>query len=190
MGVHKGARGIGIIAVVLLSVIASPAQVAAQAPEEFEGVLASTAAGASGLAQIRIQIEEYTTDAETREFVSILANEGWEALENRFIREEKGRFIRQGQLGHDIAFARSIPHETGRIIRLATARPIVFAEAYNSTRSRDYAFGIIELRLDEEGKGSGIVIAAAKVEFNDEGELEIESYGNPPFSITTIEVRD
>ncbi len=184
-------RSIGTgFAILTIGTCLSPAPVAAQAPERFQGVLASTAAGASGLAQIRIQIGEYTTDAETREFIDILANEGWRALESAFLKEEKGRFIRVGQLGHNIAFARSLPHETGRIIRLATARPIAFAEAARATRSREHAFSLIELRLDKEGKGSGVVFAAASLEFNDEGQLEIESYGNPPLSITTIEVQD
>lgn len=188
---HKRFRGGWVIAAVLLPILLMPAQAAAQAPEVFDGILVSNAAGAAGLASIRIEIDEYTTDEEALEFIDVLASEGWEALESRFIREEeKGRFIRNSQLGLDIAFARSIPHETGRIVRLATARPIQFAEARYSSRSRDYAFGIIELRLDEEGQGSGVVIAAAKVEFNDEGQLEIESFGDPPFSITTIEVRD
>ena len=184
-------RSIGTaFAILTIGTCLSPAPVAAQAPERFQGILSSTVLGASGLAQIRIQIEEYTTDAETREFIDILANEGWRALESKFLREEKGRFIRSGQPGHNIAFARSLPHETGRIIRLATARPILFGEASRATRSREYAFGIIELRLDEEGKGSGIVIGAAKLEFDDDGQLDIESYGHPPLSITTIEVQD
>ena len=141
----------------------------------------STAGGrASGLGQIRIQIEEYPTDAERQAFINILANEGWEELESAFLKEEKGRFIRSGQLGQNIAFARSLPHETGRIVRLATARRIAFAEVSRSSRSRDYAFGLIELRLDESGKGSGLVFGAAKLEFNDEGQLEFESYGHPP----------
>ena len=138
MRVHKGPRGLGLAAVVLLSVVVLPAQVAAQPPEEFEGLLVSTLSGASGVASIRIRIDEYTTDAETREFIDILANQGWEALEDRFIREEKGRFIRSGQLGLSIAFARSIPHETGRIVRLATARSINFAELRFSARKQSH----------------------------------------------------
>ena len=175
--------------VALLIAVAFPVSARAQAPERLEGLLASTAAVA-GLARIRIQIEEYTTDQETQEFVDILRNEGWRALEGRFLKIEKGRFIRVGQLGHNIAFARTFTHDTGRIIRLATARPIAFAEMSRQTRSREHAFGLIELRLDQEGKGSGVVWAAASLEFNDEGQLEIESYGNPPFSITTIELKD
>ena len=182
-------RPVASASVLLVMLCLVSAEVRAQAPERFEGILASTAA-VSGLSQIRIQIEDYTTDEETREFIEVLRSEGWRALESRFLREEKGRFIRSGQLGHNIAFARTFTHETGRIIRLATARPIAFAEASRATRTREHAFGLIELRLDREGRGSGVVWAAASLEFNDDGQLEIESYGNPPFSITTIELQD
>ena len=92
-------RSIGtVFAILAIGTCLSPAPVAAQAPERFQGVLASTAVGASGFSQIRIQIEEYTTDAETRAFIDLLANEGWQALESAFLREEKGRIIRAGPL--------------------------------------------------------------------------------------------
>ena len=186
----KACQGLGIVAVVL-SVLVAPFQVEAQEREEFAGILASTAGGGfSGLARIRIQIEAYTTDEERQRYIDILASEGWQELERAFLQVEKGRFIRVGQLGHNIAFVRSTRHATGRIIRLATARPIFFAEASRQSRSREHPFGLIELRLDNEGKGSGVVYAAASLEFNDDGALEIESYGNPPFSITEISVRD
>lgn len=162
----------------------------AQAPERLDGILVSTAALGGGLSQIRIQIEEYTTDAEAQAFVDLLADEGWQKLEDAFLDVEKGRIIGPNQRGYNIAFARSFPHETGRTIRLATARPLLFFESYRDTRSREYAFGIIELRLDEEGDGSGVVIGAAKAEFDDDGRLSIESYGHPPLSISSISVRD
>ena len=184
-----GRIGVGVV-VAITAIGVSSTRVTTQAPERLDGILASTAALGSGLFRIRIQIEDYTTDAEAQEFIDILANEGWQKLEDAFLDVEKGRIIGPNQRGYNIAFARSFPHETGRIVRLATARPIVFAEAYRNTRSREYAFGIIELRLDEEGEGSGIVIAAAKAEFTDDGRLSIESYGHPPLSISTISVRD
>ena len=180
----------GAIVALTIGILLFQSAGTAQAPERLDGLLASTAALGSGLFRIRIQIEDYTTDAEAQEFIDVLANEGWQALEDAFLDVEKGRIIGPNQRGYNIAFARSFPHETGRLIRLATAQPISFAEAYQNTRSREYAFGIIELRLDENGEGTGIVIAAARVEFTDDGQLSIESYGHPPLSITTINVRD
>ncbi len=161
----------------------------AQAPEKFSGILMSTGA-VGGLVQFRLQIEEYTTNAERQGYMDILRNQGWEELRDTLIDVRKGRFIPASQRGHDIAFARSVPHATGRIIRIVTARPLNVFDVRGSVRNREYPFGIVELRLDEEGNGSGSVFAAAHLEFNDEGQLAIESYGNPPFSITSISVDD
>jgi hypothetical protein len=40
--------------------------------------------------------------------------------------------------------------------------------------------------LDEEGRGTGTVIGAAKVWFDDKGQLQVESYTQPPLSITEV----
>ena len=140
--------------------------------------------------QFRLQIDKYNTDEEVQEYLELLATEGQDELRDELTDIEVGRFIPSTQRGHDIAIARSFPHETGRIIRLVTARPLTFFEVTRTLRLQDHPFGVVELRLDEEGNGSGVVYAAARVEFNDEGQLEIESYGTPPFSITSISLQD
>ena len=49
------------------------------------------------------------------------------------------------------------------------------------------AFGFIQLELDAEGKGTGLVYVAASFGVNDDGQLIIESFGTAPVSISTIE---
>ena len=41
----------------------------------------------------------------------------------------------------------------------------------------DYEFGVIQMLVDEKGKGEGSAIAAARIKFDKEGVLIIESYG-------------
>ena len=193
---HRELQQAGAALVVFAAaVFAFPSPVSAQAPERFQGVVVSQQGGAAGMSSFFVEVDSYTTDAEVQEFATILARDGWEALESAWLAlvdndREKGRLSGPRFRGSDIAVARSVPHETGRIVRLATARRIGFSEARLSTRSREYAFGLIELHLDEEDKGTGTIIAAAKLEFDDDGQLRIESYGNPPISITTVEAED
>ncbi|HTS03150.1 MAG TPA: hypothetical protein VMN04_11540, partial [Thermoanaerobaculia bacterium] len=59
----------------------------------------------------------------------------------------------------------------GRIVRLFTERPIAFQEAYFNTRSKDFEFGVMELVIPKDGKGSGTAIPAAKVDFDANGKL-------------------
>jgi len=184
-----GARSIVVALGVMVGLVALPDRAAAQAPEVFEGLVASTSAVRAGLSPFTISVQEYTTDDETAGLLKTLAEEGPEALAEALRDLEKGRFQVPGELSHAVGFARSLPHETGRIVRIAVARPIAMFELARAPRSRDYQIGIIELRLDADGNGSGVIVGAAKVEFNDDGELEIESYAQPPLSITRVSVK-
>ncbi|MEE8585626.1 MAG: hypothetical protein V3T83_12325 [Acidobacteriota bacterium] len=92
-----------------------------------------------------------------------------------------------GRIGTDIAVARARKMEDGRTrIILVTARNMPFFELYNAGRSTDYPFGWFELYLDESGKGEGRVIVAAKIKFDKQRVLQIESYGLEPFKLSNI----
>jgi hypothetical protein len=88
--------------------------------------------------------------------------------------------------GTDLSVARVFETEEGKVIRLVTPRPVSFFEAYRSGRSRDYPFTIMELRLNKEGKGVGSIMGGAQLRFNDEGQLDIESYGNQYAKLTNV----
>jgi hypothetical protein len=60
-------------------------------------------------------------------------------------------------------------------VRLFTERPINLAESYYDTRSREYEFGIVELKLNAEGEGVGATIPAAKLSLDKEGQIVVES---------------
>ena len=82
-----------------------------------------------------------------------------------------------------VAVARSIEADGERLVRVVIDRPITFFEARNSLRTANYPMTILELRLDERGRGRGTLIAAAQLEIDDEGTLEIESFGRQPFRV-------
>jgi hypothetical protein len=42
----------------------------------------------------------------------------------------------------------------------------------------DYPFTIMEIRLNQDGKGEGSIMAGAQLRFDNEGQLNIKSYGN------------
>ena len=167
--------------------VAAPAQAPAQEVERFVGTIAYTGLR-SGLERFNIRINEYTTDEEEMRLIDILTNEGWLQLEQAFLDSEKGRLQIAGELGRNISVARSIPTETGRIVRVATARPIALREFWNNTRSREYAFGVIELHLDENGEGSGWMVPAAQVAIDEDGTLQVQTIWGPPLSILTVRV--
>jgi hypothetical protein len=79
---------------------------------------------------------------------------------------------------------------TGRHIYAVADRPIGFLEAYYSTRSRDYPFGILELDLkaddNEKEKGEGTLIYAAKIRVIHGEKVEIENLTFAPIRLLSV----
>ena len=132
-----------------------------------------------GTFQITMTVEEWTSVEERQRLLTVFKESGSEALMKE-LRKMKAGFIVPPAFARwpswEVDVASSIPQpDGGRIVRLFTERPIAFGEAYYSTRSKDYEFGIIELRLDAKGEGEGATIPAAKLSMNDEGQIVVET---------------
>ncbi len=137
-------------------------------------------------AHFTLHIDEYATDEEIAQHAAVLAETGSRGLEKVLWKLDRG-WIKVGtSLGHVVGVARSIDTDGGRIIRAVTDRPIQLFEVRRGLRSVDYPFGVIELELDADGKGEGRLIAAAKLEFTEDGTLEIEQLGTRPFKLMKI----
>jgi hypothetical protein len=126
---------------------------------------------------ITFRIQEYTSDETLKQLAETLAEGGVKALRKELEKLKVGRAAPLGHVGNDIAVARSRQTEKGRRIILVTARNLSFFELRRGGRSLDYPFSWIQIDLDEEGKGQGNVIAAARIDFGERGVLEVESLG-------------
>ena len=169
------------------------AQRPASGPERFEGRIANAGTfGNAGSNFFSIQVDEYTSDEEFIEFLEILAGGGPRRLEDAFQRSRKGRIVIDS-LGYDVALARSTPTRSGRVVRVFTVRHLGFDESALQTRSREYPFGMIELRLDHRGRGDGVLIVAARLQLDANGRLEVETFretfGTPAFRLLNVEAR-
>jgi hypothetical protein len=172
----------------LLIGLSSAAGVTAESiPEQFTGRIVDAGGAIPGAtsAFVTIRINEFTTDEEVAGFVKLLAEEGQDALEDALWDLDIGWIRIGGSLGYPLSIARSFDVDGERVIRVVTDRPIQMFESMRGLRTKDYPFGIIELRLDENGKGEGRLIAAAQAEMA-EGKLEIESYGTEPFRLISM----
>jgi hypothetical protein len=62
-----------------------------------------------------------------------------------------------------------------------------FVELYRNGRSTDYPIGYLQVKLDATGKGTGQIMAAAKIRFDKKkGQYEIESFGNQYIKATNV----
>jgi hypothetical protein len=92
-----------------------------------------------------------------------------------------GRISLPGTVGYDIAFATKIDTPTGRKVRFVTNRRIAFREAYGNTRSMQYNLSAGEIDIDnqDKSKSAGVLLPAAQLIINQDGELQMELYRNP-----------
>jgi hypothetical protein len=116
---------------------------------------AATAFGQSGALAgksfgVTIYVTAWTSDQEVHNFAAVLKSGGPNALVSALGKsQEVGRLSPTGFVGSAFRIARRKPAPGGESkIIMVTDRPISFGEAYNSTRSRDYQFGIVVLNLD------------------------------------------
>ena len=155
--------------------------------EHYTGVVVATGGVLGGRTmRIDLRIQDYTTDDQVIEYLRILKEDGQDALRRVLEKVKMGNLSPSFSVGNDVAVVRAFDLQDGtRVIRVISARTMPFLELYYGGRSTDYPFGLIELRVDSEGKGQGSIIGGAQFKLKD-NELEIESYGNQYLKLTNV----
>lgn len=157
-------------------------------PQAYSGVAIGTG-GTVGAKTISFdfRIAKYTTDEELQNFAQLVKDQGTDALRRALEKEDKGRINAVGSTGNQIAVARKRQDGSETIITILTARIMPFTELYRNGRTTDYPFGYLQVKLDSTGKGTGQIMAAAKVRFDKKkGQYEIESFGNQYIKATNV----
>ncbi len=176
-----------LLGVPLLSGAQGPAP---KTPERFIGHIIDSAGVVPGRTTtfFTLHVDRYSPKEEVERLAGLLKEKGQDAvIDTMQDMKQKGWLRIGGSLGYHVAMIRIFPAPGGgRVIRAVTDRPIQFIESMRGLRSRDYPFGIVELKLDSEGKGEGVLIAAASAEVTKEGALEVKSYGTQPFRILNV----
>jgi hypothetical protein len=141
---------------------------------------------------LRIYIDRYSSPQDATGLHAILLDGGPKALLKALQKMKSiGKIERDGNVGfYDLKFILSKPTGTGRHIYALTDRPIGFLEAFYSTRSTDYPFGVMELDLqaDEKGKekGVGTLIYAAQIKVLDGERVEVENLTFAPIKLLGV----
>lgn len=151
-----------------------------------------TGVGSGGSGELDLIIERWSTDQEREQLQGVLAEKGGTALLQALqqIRPRAG-YVRSSRLPTwEVQFAQSSSlSDGGRRIVLATDRPLTAAERSKHNRTEQYEFLLVEIRLDEQGKGEGRTADGSKVRFNkDTRSLEIDQYSAEPVKLINVEV--
>jgi hypothetical protein len=131
---------------------------------------------------IQLRISRYSTDEDRQVLKDAFQKGQNQGLVDALSKMKPvGRIAITGTVGYDLSYIRVVQTATGRKIRFVTNRPIRFGEAYNNTRSTAYNLtaGEVEINDADKSKNSGVLLPAAQLIINKEGQLEFDLRQNP-----------
>ena len=157
--------------------------------------------GTGANAMVDIKIDRWSTAQEREQLITTMLEKGSKALLAELQKAPvKGRFRIPGKqgpdpyqlgLGHDLRYAWQSPlPEGGQRIVIATDRYIGFQEARNNSRTMDYPFTFIEIRVNKDGEGEGKMAVATKISFDKKTKtIELENYSSEPVRLNALKVK-
>ncbi len=130
-------------------------------------------------------IDEDTSDDATFALAEALLEKGQQGLIDAVSQLKAGQIRFAKGASYQVNVVRTRQTEQGLLVAFVTDRPL------NSDESRKAAspgptLGYFEFLLNDDGTGSGRLIPGAKVIFNEEGYMQVESTGGQIFAISGI----
>lgn len=159
-------------------------------PQRLNGRIIAIGGPAAGQsAFVKFQVDRWAGRDELRRLDSIFLHDGEQALLEAVATTDPAGWITlaNGLRYYLRVITFSSTEDGGSVIRALTDRPIQFGEIARGSRSLNYGFGVIEIRLDKDGKGSGSLIPAARIRFKD-GDFEVENFQIQSYKLIKIKV--
>ncbi|MEO8277216.1 MAG: hypothetical protein ABI639_13465 [Thermoanaerobaculia bacterium] len=176
--------------VLVIAALALGSSVAAQAREVYSGNLLPNTGSfpRTGSQRIKVVINEFTSADETDRLVGLLKSKGHRALETALSKLEVGRIQIGDKLSYPVASAHVFEDQElqTRHLVLIVSRPISFGEIVRGSRSKEYPYTLVELEVDGAGIGSGEMLAAAKIQLEKDGKVDIENLEAQPRRILKV----
>jgi len=128
-----------------------------------------------------ISVESYTSADEVFQLIEIFNKEGYKQFKSAFRGINKGIVSPRGSSGLNINLhaAQSVKTDKGRQITLVAESQSLSSDAHLRLNSK-FPFMVIELYLNEKGKGKGKIYLQANIQLTIYGTIERESYHLPP----------
>jgi hypothetical protein len=134
-------------------------------------------ATAPGGEVLRFEIEEFSTDQDVQQLAKVYAKGGKDAVEGALGKSEKGRFLLR-QESYPIKLVHSASQGGTRTVFItadAADRVVSDFGGQGIIGHRGYPFTFVQLRMDQQSKGTGQLVPFAAIAFNKQGVIEIKS---------------
>jgi hypothetical protein len=157
--------------------------------EKFTATAINTGGRRATVDRVDIVVTQWSPKAQRDRLMGVLFEKGPDKLLD-VLRDlpKVGYFKTPETLAYDLHYAQHEPlPEGGERVVLATDRYIRFWEIARSSRTTDYPFTLIELRLDREGKGEGKMSIATRITADkDTNTVELENWGTQPVMLKDV----
>jgi hypothetical protein len=130
---------------------------------------------------VQIEIESWTTPEELRQLQDVLIQSGPEGFMGAFMASKKGvvRFMYARGYNLTVHMAQVLPTDKGKRVFIVLNREAWSQGAY-LVRGRHF-FMVIELNLNEKGKGEGRFYEDAQIKLDSQlGRIDMETYESAP----------
>ena len=161
------------------------------AQEEFRArLLPPRGPSAQQAEKLRILVDSYTTDEEVFHLIEVFNKSGYDQFRNALRGMNKGVIHPIGGRGTKLVLlaAQSKQTENGRKI-------ILVAESYSWDIGTSFSFDkrfpfmVVELDINEKGKGKGKVYLSARIKLTSDGMIEMDSYSSAPKPLWGVSAR-
>ena len=187
---------IGVMAIVITVGAMGSAALAVPAPQEEQTFRANaqySGAGPSGQTTVIISISRWSSDEERNELATVLVEEGSNALADALNDQEEVGFIRFPGMqtrfpSVRLRYAREFRQGDQRVIILGTDRALGWVETMRQpVRTRDARISLIQLTLDADNRGDGVMMVGAELEIDSEtNTLSITNVATQPVRLTNV----
>ena len=157
-------------------------------PEDFTAFAIASDNLGSGAGTVRLSVDRWATEAERDRLITTLREKGPRAMMEVLQDMRRAGYIRTSDsLGHPLYFAhQTVGEDGGREIMIVTDRPIGFWEAWENSRSTEYRFMVVQMKIAGDGRGTGTLSDATKIlAYGDI--IELENFTTSPIRLTRIQ---
>lgn len=145
-------------------------------------------AAIQGTSRVEISITRWSTPEEGTQLETTFLERGQEALVDALQKlPEVGRVRVGTSLSYPLQYAEANRLDDGWHVFVATDREIGPYEGYYRERTMDFPLTLIELHLNDEGKGNGTAAIGVRLRFDAEtSTLNIEEWDTQPVRLRNI----
>ena len=193
--VHLGCRALAALCAVAIWIGAGSAPVAAITTQDQPVSVRFTATAinmdpsvAVTATLVDFHVTRWSTDAEREKLIGILLDRGPDKL-LRALQEipRVGTMKTPDTLSYDLHYARETREGSQDRVVLVTDRPIAYWETAYMSRTLQYPFTVVEMRLPSDGSdGEGKLTVATKITADKSGQIVLENYSNAPVRLTKV----